>query len=95
MPQLVDICLAGFGTSQRMGDLDFYPNGGSTQPGCYLKDKKTFITNEGLINGKPFCEALRAAMFDIQAFMFRVCRFLENLVYRYRCRYRIHTTLYS
>ena len=26
--------VAGFGTMQALGDMDFYPNGGTQQPGC-------------------------------------------------------------
>ena len=41
--------ISGFGLKQTIGDVDFYPNGGTDQPGCKDKVSKYFIY---LITGK-------------------------------------------
>ncbi|XP_073451925.1 pancreatic lipase-related protein 2-like isoform X2 [Aquarana catesbeiana] len=45
-PTLINIDFGGFGMSQTVGHLDFFPNGGEHMPGC----KKTEILNVGSLD---------------------------------------------
>ncbi|KAK7504091.1 hypothetical protein BaRGS_00004823, partial [Batillaria attramentaria] len=52
----------GFGYQQPCGTVDFYPNGGRTQPGCYIS---LYDRLSGLLMGRPIihivaCDHLRA-----------------------------------
>ncbi|XP_019643407.1 PREDICTED: pancreatic triacylglycerol lipase-like isoform X2 [Branchiostoma belcheri] len=47
------ILTLGFGMSQPVGHLDFYPNGGTEQPGCE-ESILDFIISEGLIDGGKY-----------------------------------------
>ncbi|XP_035684787.1 pancreatic triacylglycerol lipase-like isoform X1 [Branchiostoma floridae] len=63
------ILALGFGMSQAVGHLDFYPNGGSEQPGCE-QSILDFIISEGLIDGSKYfvtCNHKRASRLFIES----------------------------
>ncbi|XP_015280543.1 PREDICTED: pancreatic lipase-related protein 3-like [Gekko japonicus] len=50
----------GFGMFNATGDMDFYPNGGTTMPGCnYLLRPRTEDKLETFLEGKPVCVTLQ------------------------------------
>ncbi|KAG8228716.1 hypothetical protein J437_LFUL009398 [Ladona fulva] len=53
----------GFGTSQQMGDLDFYPNGGKNQPGCFITE-----TEESL-SDLPSCSHSRSELLFVESIL--------------------------
>lgn len=43
--------VSGFGMSQKVGHLDFYPNGGRQMPGCQKNILSTIVDINGLWEG--------------------------------------------
>lgn len=43
--------ISGFGMSQKVGHLDFYPNGGKQMPGCQKNALSTIVDINGLWEG--------------------------------------------
>lgn len=59
--------LSGFGTSDLIGHLDFFPNGGEDQPGCKLAP---LVYEKGILQaGKELyvCEHSRSSEFFIES----------------------------
>lgn len=44
--------ISGFGTSQLMGHLDFFPNGGEEMPGCKKNALSQIVDLDGIWEGK-------------------------------------------
>lgn len=43
--------VSGFGTSQKVGHLDFFPNGGKEMPGCQKNILSTIVDVNGIWEG--------------------------------------------
>ena len=43
--------VSGFGMSQKVGHLDFYPNGGKEMPGCQKNTLSTIVDVNGIWEG--------------------------------------------
>lgn len=48
--------LSGFGASQQMGHLDFFPNGGEEMPGCKKNALSQIVDLDGIWEGKVRAE---------------------------------------
>lgn len=44
--------ISGFGTSQLIGHLDFFPNGGEEMPGCKKNALSQIVDLDGIWSGK-------------------------------------------
>jgi len=68
---------SGFGVMQKVGHLDFYPNGGLSQPGCKNKDmcKHIMMGNIGAISDKVACSHNRAIHLFIESLTRSSCTF--------------------
>ena len=70
-------CVLGFGLMQPLGHVDFYPNGGKRQPGCY-RNPIDLILNIIQKNTKwtAACDHFRAVSLFTDSIMFdSACRF--------------------
>lgn len=48
--------ISGFGTSQQLGHLDFFPNGGEEMPGCKKNALSQIVDLDGIWSGKARAE---------------------------------------